>query len=172
MCNESVQKNALLLVYVPNRFKTQEMCNEAVRSKLCMVLFVPDHFWTQEICNEIMRTMPDAFHRIPYSFKTQKMCDHAVIYDPSSLIFVPDWFVTKDWLYMWHDDYYDNDGSKDKFTADDEGEFFTWYDGYRAQRAQKASIKEELLPIAWHPTRYWDWCVSEDEKMDIEKLWA
>ena len=60
---------------------------------------------------------------------------------------------------MWHDDNYDNDDSKDKFTDDDEGEFFAWYDGYRARRAQKVSIKEELLPIAWHPTRYWDWCV-------------
>ena len=37
---------------------------------------------------------------------------------------------------------------------------------------QKASIKEGLLPIAWHPSRYWDWCLSEDEKQETEKLWA
>ena len=38
--------------------------------------------------------------------------------------------------------------------------------------AEKASIKKELLPIAWHPLRWWDWCVPEDEKRDTEALWT
>ena len=41
--------------------------------------------------------------------------------------------------------------------------------GMKAIKAQKASIKEELMPIAWHPSRYWDWCMSEDEKKETEK---
>ena len=24
--------------------------------------------------------------------------------------------------------------------------------------------KKELMPIAWHPSRWWVWCVPEDEK--------
>ena len=24
------------------------------------------------------------------------------------------------------------------------------------------------MPVAWHPTRWWDCCVSEDEKKEIE----
>ena len=40
------------------------------------------------------------------------------------------------------------------------------------ERLKKASIKEELMPIAWHPSRWWDWCMSEDEKRDTEALWA
>ena len=39
-----------------------------------------------------------------------------------------------------------------------------WYDGYQKRKAQKASIKEELMPIGWHPLRYRDRCMSEDEK--------
>ena len=39
-----------------------------------------------------------------------------------------------------------------------------WYSGYQKHKAQIASIKEELLPIDWHPSRSWDWCVPEDEK--------
>ena len=38
-------------------------------------------------------------------------------------------------------------------------------------KAQKASIKEGLLPIAWHPSRWWDWCMTEDEKSDAETFW-
>ena len=36
--------------------------------------------------------------------------------------------------------------------------------------AQKASIKEELAPIAWPPSRWWDWCVPEDEKKRGRKI--
>ena len=32
-------------------------------------------------------------------------------------------------------------------------------------------LNEELLLIAWHPSRYWDWCVPEDDKKETEKLW-
>ena len=29
-----------------------------------------------------------------------------------------------------------------------------------------------LALIAWHPERWWDWCVDiEDEKKNIEKMW-
>ena len=41
----------------------------------------------------------------------------------------------------------------------------------KKRKAQKAKIKEELLPIAWHPLTWWDWCVPEDEKRETEKLW-
>ena len=43
---------------------------------------------------------------------------------------------------------------------------------YQKRKTQEVSIKEGLLPIAWHPSRYWDWCVSEDEKQKIKKLWV
>ena len=39
-----------------------------------------------------------------------------------------------------------------------------WYEGHRKRKAQKAEIIEELLPIAWHPNRVMDWCMSEDQK--------
>ena len=45
-----------------------------------------------------------------------------------------------------YDDYFDDDGSH--LDDDDEDHFFKWYDGYKKRKAQKASIKEELLPIA------------------------
>ena len=28
----------------------------------------------------------------------------------------------------------------------------------------QTSSKEELMPIAWHPGRVMDWCMTEDEK--------
>ena len=34
----------------------------------------------------------------------------------------------------------------------------------------KKELNEELLPIAWHPNRWWDFCVSEDEKKEIDPM--
>ena len=31
-----------------------------------------------------------------------------------------------------------------------------------------AALRDELMPVAWHPDRYWDWCVPEDEKRELE----
>ena len=77
---------------------------------------------------------------------------------------------------MWYDDYYDDDGrhwnNDDDDDDDDDEDNFLSGDGYKKWKAQKASIKEEFLPIAWHPSRYWDWCMSENEKIQTEKFWA
>ena len=92
--------------------------------------------------------------------------------DSSSLQYVLDWFVTRKWIDMSYDDYYDDDDHHWDDDDNDEEKSSEWYDGCEACKAQKASIKEELMPIAWHPSRYWDWCMSEDEKRETEKLWA
>ena len=75
---------------------------------------------------------------------------------PSSLQFVPDWFVTQGQVKIWHDDGDYWDDGKDKF--------FEWYNGYKKWKAQKAKIKEEILTIALQPSRWWDWCMSENKK--------
>ena len=31
-------------------------------------------------------------------------------------------------------------------------------------------LNEELISVAWHPNRWWDWCVSEDEKKEIDPM--
>ena len=55
-----------------------------------------------------------------------------------------------------------------KIWADDDDcyhddEPIEWFKKYKKLKAQKASIKEELLPTAWHLDRVKDWCISEDE---------
>ena len=65
---------------------------------------------------------------------------------------------------MWYDD--------SEYCDDNEDNFFKWHNGYKKLKVQKASIKEELMPIAWHPSRYMDWFMTENEKNETEKLWA
>ena len=58
--------------------------------------------------------------------------------DPSSLQYVPNWFVTQQQLDVWSDN--------DYWYHDDE--IIEWCEGYKKRKAQKAKIKEELMPIA------------------------
>ena len=94
---------------------------------------------------------------VPDCFKTREMCEKAVDRYLYLLRYVPDWFVTDQQIEIWHDN--------DEYCNVDK--LIEWYDGYKARKAQKVSIKEELLPIAWHPSRYCDWCMPEDEKRKI-----
>ena len=120
--------------------KHKKMCIKAVEVDFSFLQLVPDHFKMQEICD---KTVKD---------------------DSSSLQFFPNWVITWELVDMWYDDYYDCDGGH--WDDDDEDKSFEWYDGYKKRKVQKASIKEELLPIAWHPSTWWNWCMTEGKKRE------
>ena len=39
-------------------------------------------------------------------------------------------------------------------------------------KAFKKDITKELMLVAWHPTRWWDWCLPEDEKKEAEPIFT
>ena len=156
-----------MLKYVPG---VQEAYDEAVARHYSPLIgiyllpmsglfFITDHFKTQKMYNKEMDMEPRFLPLVAARLKTQEMCEKAVEKYPWLLKHFLDWFVTRQEAKLW-DDHCIDDG------------YIKWYNDYQKRKAQKAKIKEELLPIAWHPSRYWDWCMSEDKKSDAEKLWA
>ena len=106
------------------------------------------------MCEKAIEDDPDTPEFVPDHLNTQKMSKEAVEKYLYNLIFVSDRFVTQEQVKLWHDDasYCNNDKP------------IGWYDGHQKRKAEKAKIKEELMPITWHPSRWWVWCVPEDEK--------
>ena len=153
-------ENPAAFFLVPDHFKTQEICIKAVEVDPCLLEDVPDHLKTQEICNEAVSIYPYLLEHVPDYLKTQEMCDKAFWKSTFSLQYVPDWFVTQQQLKLWHD--YDDYCNDDKLIE--------WYEGHKKRKAKKAKIKAELMPIAWYPSRWWDWCVNDDQKKETEKL--
>ena len=131
------------------------MCNEIVRNCPWELKFIPDYFKTKEMCEKAVKLYPWSLEYVEDHFRTEDMCGEAVRREPYALGYVPNWFVTQEVWCFDNNDY-----------------FIRWRNVYQKRKAKKASIKEELMPIAWHPSRYWDWCMSEDEKKETEKLWA
>ena len=70
---------------------------------------------------------------------------------------------------MWYEDYSHDLTPKPWHCVD---KLIEWRNGYKKRKAQKAEIKEELMPIAWHPSRWWDWCMPDDEKERIKEIFA
>ena len=135
---------------------TQEMWNEEVQRAPWRLKLVPAQFVTQEMCNEAIQSVPWMLEYVPDQYKTQEMCNEAVQSEPEVLEYVPDWFVTLQ--KMWYEEFDDV--------------LITWRDAYIKRKAQKAKIKEELMPVAWHPDRWWNWCVPEHEKKELEIYFA
>ena len=113
------------------------------------------------MCKKAVEVDPRQLKYASDHLKTQKMCDKAVRDYPFSLQHVPDWFVTQEQIDLWY---------ADKYFSDDD-RMIEWYKGHKKRKAQKASIKKEVMHIAWHPSRWWDWRVPEDKKRETEKLW-
>ena len=150
--------------FILDCFKTQGICIKVVRKKPWMLEAVPDYFKTREMCNDVVEKVPWALRYVPDCFKTQEMCaimllkkNHArwcmsltVLKHKKCVMMqwrkdfflrdVPDWFVTQLQLKIIQYDWYNND-------------LIEWDEGYKKRKAQKAKIKEELMPITWHPSR-------------------
>ena len=140
-----------MLKYVPG---AQKACEEEVTCQYRPLLeiyllpisglfFIPDHFKIQEMCNKEVDIRPHFLVLVPDHLNTEEMCNKAVCKHPWLLKYVLDWFVAEQQLKTWQDDdYYCNN---DKIIK--------CQDSYKKRKSQKAKIKEEVMPIAWHPSR-------------------
>ena len=123
--------------------------------------FIPDWCNTPEICEQAVDTRPGVLEFFADQYKTSRMCEGVIGGYLCAFKFVPDWFVTQDIC--------DNIKTREDFDLNAD-EFVTWYNGYPQRKVQKAQVKAELMPIAWHPSRWWNWCIPEDDKKETEKL--
>ena len=78
------------------------------------------------MCEQVVEKNTHMLCNVPDHFKTQQMFDKAVRNDPLYLVCVSDWFVTQQQINLWHDD-----------EADDDDEFFRWYEGYQKRKAKE-----------------------------------
>ena len=47
-----------------------------------------------------------------------------------------------------------------------------WHIKFEKRKALNKKICEELMPIAWHPKRWQNFCMSEDERKEIEPIFT
>ena len=45
-----------------------------------------------------------------------------------------------------------------------------WHTKFKKRKELKKELSNELMSVAWHPKRWSDWSVSEDEKKEIDLI--
>ena len=166
-CNDKVCRKPHSLAFIPDILKTQEMCIKALEVDPWSFKYVPDNLRTWEVCEKAVNIEPWLLVYLPDNLRTQGMQE---MYDKarrdylSYWLLVPDFFATEKQYKLWH-------ANNRFFGWWYDYMFIEWYEDHKKRKAQKPKIKEELMPIAWHPLRWWDWCVPEDGKRETEKLW-
>ena len=48
----------------------------------------------------------------------------------------------------------------------------SWHIRFEKRKVLEKKISEELISIAWHPKRWWDFCMPEDVKKEIEPIFT
>ena len=187
MCDKAVITYPSTIEYVPYRFKSQEICDKAV--KRCFFAFdsIPDWYKTQEMFDIFISFL------IAYYLdknKTQKRYDEAVADCLAVLKFIPDWFVASKMLEKLDNALHANDDillhnkiliksydTNNNFDEDDPDiiihvRLLAWCSKFKKRKALKERISDELITIAWHPERWRNVCMPEDEKKEIEPIFT
>ena len=91
-------------------------------------------------------------------YKTQGVCKKVALEKPGALKFVP--YCNIKLSEMWCRDF------------GDDVKLVEWRKGYKLCKAQKAKIKENLMPIIWHHIRMQKWCMAEEENKRINEMFT
>ena len=150
MCDRIIFED-LSLRYVPNRYKTQQMWKKAADDCLATLKFVLDWFVTSKMI-EILFT---ALH-----------ADENVLYfneDSGNVVFICNGMgilnIDLNNINLCNINYNEDDPDTIIHVKP-----LAWHIKFEKRKAHKKELNEELMQIAWHPKRWWTFCMSEDKK--------
>ena len=79
ICSKTVEKNPMMLRFVPNHFKTQEICERFSCERFSYALpYVPDEYKTQQLYESVGLKYPENLRFLLNQYKTQEMSEWAV----------------------------------------------------------------------------------------------
>ena len=61
----------------------------------------------------------------------------------------------------------DNNFDEDDPETINHVKLMAWCNRFKQHKACKNVIRKELMPVAWHPTKWWNWSISENEKKEV-----
>ena len=147
-----------LLNSVPDRYKTQKISDKATDGYLAALTFFPDFF--------VISKMLEKFH------DALNASDGVFDKDFSKITFFANQMgilrVDLDKINL---NNYNNfqEGNPDTIVH---AKSLAWHNKFEKRKEFKENLSEELMPVAWHPAKLWDWCLSEDEKKGVQSTFT
>ena len=165
---------------IPDQYKTQEMRDRVVSQDPFLILYCPNQHKTQKMWDKAVDDPLGALKLMPYWFVTNKMIKKlftALYADENILYFNEDSgnvvFSCNEMGILNID--LNNINLDHNFDADDSDtiiliRLLVWQIKFEERKELKRDLNEELMLVAWHPKRWWDFSLSEDDKKEIDPI--
>ena len=181
ICEKAVNRCVFVFNSIPNQYKTQEMCNSIICEDPFSIRYISDRYKTQQMCDKAVDNCLAALKLVPDWFVISKTiktlftvfyADENILYlneDSSNVIFYCNEMnilnLNINNINIDDTNYEEVDPNTIILIS-----FLSWHIKFVKRKELKKYISEELIAIAWHPNRWWEWCLSEDEKKEIDPM--
>ena len=149
MCDSIVSEDHVLIVHCPDKYITQKMCNKAVDDSPVALKLIHDWFVTSKIIKNFFTALY-AHENILYfnedSGNVAFSCNEVGILN-----------IDLNNINL------DNNFNEDAPDTIILIRLLACHIKFKKHKELKKKISKELMPIAWHPKRWRDWCLSEDQ---------
>ena len=156
MCDTVVSEDPSLIIYCLDKYKTQRMYDEAVDDCLAVLKFVFDWFVAGEMITKLFISLY-ADENILYF--NEAFGDAVFNWNGMSILNI-------DLKNINLDNNFDEDNPDSIILI----RFCAWRNKFEKCKELKKELHEELMLVVWHPNRQWDWCMSEDEKKEMDLM--
>ena len=143
-----------MIVYCPDKYKTPRICDEALDDSLAALKLIPHWF----IRSKRIEKLYTALYAEENIFYFDEDSDNVVFSCNEMGI------LNTDLKNINLDDNFDEDDPDTIILI----RLLAWHSKFEKRKALKKELNEELMEIAWHPKRCWNFCMSENEKKEIE----
>ena len=157
MCGRTISDDSFQLIYIPDQYKTQQMCDKAVDDFLPTLNFVPDWFVTSRMIKKLLLLSMQI--KVYYTLMKILVMLYLIIMKWVFLIQILIILNLTIIILM-----------KMSLVLLFMSEFWRAILNLKKRKALKKELNEELMPVAWHPNRQWDWCMPEDQKKEIDPM--
>ena len=134
------------------------MYDKTVDVYLIILKFVPDMFVTNKMLEKLDKSLfsnGDIFFRDVDSnivtFQSHEMDFNTIDLNDNNL-----------------DNDYNNFDEDDPETLTNHFRLMAWRKRFKQRKACKQVIRKELMSVAWRPTKWWNYCISENKKKNFD----
>ena len=165
---------------VLDQYKTNEICDRVVYQNPFIILYYPNKYVTLKIRDEPVDVCPATLKLICVWFVTSKIikthftalyADEDILYfkeDSSNVTLFCNQvsILSVNLININLNNNFDNDDRDTILLIT----LLAWHNKFEKRKELYKLISGELMPVAWHPDRCWDWCVSKNEKKEIDPV--
>ena len=156
MCDRVVSEDPFFILYCPDKYIDQKVCDEAVDDSLATLKLIPDWFVTSKMIKKLF---------------TALYADENILYfdeDFDNVAFNCNGMGILD--IDLNNINLDNTIDKDDPDTIILIRLLACHIKFEKSKALKKIISEELMPVAWHSKKWLNFCMSENEKKEIELI--